>query len=1105
MVTPVDRNGIMRGWSPIFDCSSPENLEASKKLPFPNYDIKNVEISSDESDDVFELDPSIIEKANIQKDYYIKDGTIILKNKAIQLEFVASILNSIEKHKNDTQDGSLIYDLNNIKIYNKISVQNLDETFSEYIINLEPVVNLIKRHLKMPSSNRTLISMAKAFNYNSIYTISNSLKNAVASQSPIEIRAPKEVAKKSPLGKYGETVSNFDPMVKYNFFFENMAGKDVIGIMAVAQKIFLATSQMLNMKVKKLQKIYEDFGGGDAGEEAVLEELRKSRIVNNNNFLYKYFIDENNKLKVDRIKASTVANINWDEASKIYDIIKTQVEQNDDINEQVSKEIKANIDTFFTVFPEDISLLISELLSSATDNAKELVLSKINCGPDMAGIWAYFIINGFDMNDIGELMISPVVNTISTLSRADRLQGNHTSINSIIRDIDRGSVSFGGYFPYTWFNSIFKVITNIAKDNNITIPKTTKAKKANEISKLEQILAFSISDLSAIIEVLKKNSNTISIGPSYFTEEGINVISDENGKAKLLRYLEDLVMYKSLHEKYIPKPEEEMTLEQHLFLNFRHAVEAADELTIAGQLLGINQGIKTDLEGRLKFLHNFDKMFSKIKYMLVDILSTSTEYNANNNEAIRNAYILFKDSIPFPTDYNTEDSKLFPYEEVFNRIKTYGFNASFNLHRFLQEPAYKEAIIREYSSIQHTINPFELVSEMANYNSFLEVFDTNEIIFKLASVKYSLFNTIRNKLSESYKQGTVLNDNDITKINNYIDKVLIQKWFKSLGYKSEFRLKKGWKYFDESGNLVEAHDNNTTINLNNIHGIASFKYMMDNYIIPLLQKGVVLNKNFREDINSSIANNDFIKNLIVTDREDSLTNENYEYYRLGLDIVNTENNPNYDKALNGFTLVSNVEMIGHTLVDLFSIYTLIVHKGKMGQDSLLRLFQGAIFSDSNIINNYYNFIGNIDINTIAENLNYIDNANNLFKVTEQDINLDDILIELSPVKGAYEDYQAKNSYTRNINKKTETYIIYKEETDENNQTSKTEVVLPGSDSNYYLFRNYGDSYIKPAEIIATEADGTIKITDNDFKKMILDAIADLKMVYDIRCDEVIEI
>lgn len=1103
MVTPVDRNGIMRGWSPIFDCSSPENLEASKKLPFPNYDIKNVEISYDESDDVFELDPSIIEKANIQKDYYIKDGTIILKNKAIQLEFVASILNSIEKHKNDTQDGSLIYDLNNIKIYNKISVQNLDETFSEYIINLEPVVNLIKRHLKMPSSNRTLISMAKAFNYNSIYTISNSLKNAVASQSPIEIRAPKEVAKKSPLGKYGETVSNFDPMVKYNFFFENMAGKDVIGIMAVAQKIFLATSQMLNMKVKKLQKIYEDFGGGDAGKEAVLEELRKSRIINNNNFLYKYFIDENNKLKVDRIKASTVANINWDEASKIYDIIKTQVEQNDDINEQVSKEIKANIDTFFTVFPEDISLLISELLSSATDNAKELVLSKINCGPDMAGIWAYFIINGFDMNDIGELMISPVVNTISTLSRADRLQGNHTSINSIIRDIDRGSVSFGGYFPHTWFNSIFKVITNITKDNNITIPKTPKAKKANEISKLEQILAFSISDLSAIIEVLKKNSNTISIGPSYFTEEGINVIPDENGKAKLLRYLEDLVMYKSLHEKYIPKPKEEMTLEQHLFLNFRHAVEAADELTIAGQLLGINQGIKTDLEGRLKFLHNFDKMFSKIKYMLVDILSTRTEYNENDNEAIRNAYILFKDSIPFPTDYNTEYPKLFPYEEVFNKIKTYDFNASFNLHRFLQEPAYKEAIIREYSIIQHTINPFELVSEMANYNSFLEVFDTNEIIFKLASVKYSLFNTIRNKLSKSYKQGTVLNDNDITKINNYIDKVLIQKWFKSLGDKSEFRLKKGWKYFDESGNLVEAHDNNTTINLNNIHGIASFKYMMDNYIIPLLKQGIVINTSFDEITDTHISNNDFIKNLKVSDREDSLTNENYEYYKLDMDIMNTENNPNYDKALSGFTSISSVKMVGHTLVDLFSIYTLIVHKGKMGQDSLLRLFQGAIFSDSNIINNYYNFIGNIDINTIAENLNYIDNANNLFKVTEQDINLDDILIELSPVKGTYEDYQAKNSYTRDINKKTETYIIYKEETDENNQTSKTEVVLPGSDSNYYLFRNYGDSYIKPAEIIATEADGTIKITDNDFKKMILDAIADLKMVYDIRCGEVI--
>ena len=364
MVTPVDRNGIMRGWSPIFDCTSPENLEASKKLPFPNYDITNIEVIDsfdDDGVDVFEVDSSIINKANYPKDYdVLENGTIRLKSKSLQLELAAYILNAIEKNKNDTSDGNLIYDLNNIKILNKVFLGDSDIPST---IDLDPVINLIKKHLEKPSSNRTLISMAKAFNYNSIYTISNSLKNAVASQSPIEIRAPKEVAKKSTLGKYGETVSNFDPMVKYNFFFENMAGKDVIGIMAVAQKIFLATSQMLNMKVKKLQKIYED-----KGKEAVLEELRKSRIINNNNFLYKYFIDENENLRIDKIKASTVANINWDEASKIYDIIKKQVEGNDGINEQVSEKIKANIDTFFTVFPEDISLLISELLSAATDS-----------------------------------------------------------------------------------------------------------------------------------------------------------------------------------------------------------------------------------------------------------------------------------------------------------------------------------------------------------------------------------------------------------------------------------------------------------------------------------------------------------------------------------------------------------------------------------------------------------------------------------------------------------------------------------------------------------------------------------------------------------------
>ena len=735
-------------------------------------------------------------------------------------------------------------------------------------------------------------------------------------------------------------------------------------------------------------------------------------------------------------------------------------------------------------------------------NAKELVLSKINCGPDMAGIWAYFIINGFDMNDIGELMISPVVNTISTLSRADRLQGNHASINSIIRDIDRGSVSFGSYFPYTWFKSIFTVITNIATKENIIIPETSNTTSSDKVSKLDQIKAFSIEDLKHIIDILQDMPD-VNIGYSYKLEDGsYGINKDTNGKAKLLRYLQNLVLYKKLHHKYVAEPGASLTKEQYLFENFKSAVEAADELTIAGQLLGINQGIKTDLEGRLKFLHNFNKMFDKIKSNIFLRFNSEENINYISEKDILNIYTMFKDVLP-EIDFN-KDPNSQEYKEAISRasnaIMNSSLSTSFNLHRFLTEPEYKEAIVTEYSKVQRTLNPFELVSEMANYNSFLEVFDTNEIIFKLASVKYSLFNNIRDKLSFQYKSSIPLNDNDITKINDYIDKILIKKWFKSLGSKSKFKIKKGWKYFDESGNLVESDDDNTTINLNNIHGIASFKYMMDNYIIPLLQKGVVLNKNFREDTNNSIANNDFIKNLIVTDREDSLTNENYEYYRLGLDIVNTENNPNYDKALNGFTLVSNVEMLGHSLVDLFSIYTLIIHKGKMGQDSLLRLLQGAIYNKNNLINDYYNYIGNIDINTMAGNFKYIEDAD---EVSEDDINLNDILIELSPVEGTFAAYQSKNTYTRELDKNTDTYILYKTEIDEKNEVRKDKIYLPGSDANYYLFGNYSDSYIKPAEIVATEADGTIEITNNDFKKMILDAIADLKMTYDIRCGEFI--
>jgi hypothetical protein len=65
---------------------------------------------------------------------------------------------------------------------------------------------------------------------------------------------------------------------------------------------------------------------------------------------------------------------------------------------------------------KDSSLVNSSLLSAATDNAKELILAKINANPDLMKVYLYGIIVGIDFNDIAALMTSPTVNAITKLS-----------------------------------------------------------------------------------------------------------------------------------------------------------------------------------------------------------------------------------------------------------------------------------------------------------------------------------------------------------------------------------------------------------------------------------------------------------------------------------------------------------------------------------------------------------------------------------------------------------------------------------------------------------------------------------------------------------------
>lgn len=90
----------------------------------------------------------------------------------------------------------------------------------------------------------------------------------------------------------------------------------------------------------------------------------------------------------------------------------------------------------------DQSLVISALLSAATDNAKELILDKINAGPTLAGVYLHLIMLNYSFEDIANFMISPTVQIIKDLSKTNIFDDYHDNdmgiIDTVCNELENG-------------------------------------------------------------------------------------------------------------------------------------------------------------------------------------------------------------------------------------------------------------------------------------------------------------------------------------------------------------------------------------------------------------------------------------------------------------------------------------------------------------------------------------------------------------------------------------------------------------------------------------------------------------------------------------------
>lgn len=171
---------------------------------------------------------------------------------------------------------------------------------------------------------------------------------------------------------------------KYLMQIQNMVGKTVIGNVATGLKSFFALSNLYNTRFKQ---VYDSIVNRDFDTTRQL--------------LSRYsFIKGSQRNGTEQL--ITLANVDFSMFENDPEWISKYA-----VPADIANNIIQLID--FQRRLTDKSLDMGELLNAATDNAKELILKKINADSNWVDLYVYSLMLGEDLRRIGDLMVSEEV------------------------------------------------------------------------------------------------------------------------------------------------------------------------------------------------------------------------------------------------------------------------------------------------------------------------------------------------------------------------------------------------------------------------------------------------------------------------------------------------------------------------------------------------------------------------------------------------------------------------------------------------------------------------------------------------------------------------
>lgn len=774
---------------------------------------------------------------------------------------VTALVDTIDfDHLTTTTDASMV--LRFAKLVKKIHENPKIYYGGNNIENFQKAIKALNKHEHYNAFSKE--AMYKNLASANIFAVSHDIRNRDQAYTAIAMDIMRKAAEKSPKGEQVTKLNMLNPLTKYVMQYQNLVGKNVISVAANGEKVWFNTFYYWTQALKQNKDI--------------------------------------NKLKFQQ----TFTRIKGRSSGNIQEVVVNHIP---DLN-RYDNEIRQRLEIEFGVTAENyvyVDQIISQLLSAATDNAKELILAKINAGTNFARMYIYGIMMGLNINDLVAFMTSPTADLIDRLATSNMFQNEETSAAQAINKVQ----------------GIIGVSTRLhgtVKDFVTTADGETYKK---DVKKTTYIKDFLVSNWLAqyVLEDGDNKKDLTSIMRKYIqyaikhndVDLTTFVKSNDLEINSYLRECQDIVeKLRKCSTKYKGKTEMEEDIVQ-----FKQLWDLSSEMsTISSAWLGLNQGIPTSKTDILKRLNRMSSIVSERENLLgINAETLYDEKIPTLETAINN--IMANN----PTLTNVEERLKNAYEA--NIIN------NFDIVKYLQDANYAKQVNDYYDLIKGSINVFDMLNYLPQYQQILKLFNNVVTSDEALASKSRLINRIaKNNINDELINGIVRYADQLTCFNFISQQPII-------------KLDSNITGFDRYFNKIQVNN----IDMSELNGIATFKHWIEN--------------EFMQYLKDNYSDNLLYKHLEV------IPTQSGTILTVDIDLLHPDiseyTKKAYDEILKGIYEFDTIDFkdTGYKISDLLQLYNIANNKNQYGTDRLTTIFKRLDRQDS-IINKFFKYEAEYD-------------------------------------------------------------------------------------------------------------------------------------------------